>query len=191
MHKFILGLAALAGAVLMPASSEAQTAPPSAPPAAPPCSAPEFRQLDLWVGDWELEFDQAAGQPPGRASNRITKDEFGACVITEHFVQPGGGAGGGDYVGSSWSIWDPQIAKWRQTWVDNQGSVFVLTGGPVTGQDHVFEFVTTEPRGATNATVRRMIWQNVTADSLVWRWQSRQPDGSWNDTWVIRYKRRK
>lgn len=186
MRKLI---AALAGAAfLTPAASGAQTPPPA--PAAPPCSTPEFRQLDFWVGDWELEFSQGAGQPPGRASNRITKDAFGACVITEHFLQPGGGAGGTDYIGSSWSIWDPQIGRWRQTWVDNGGSVFVLTGGPVVGQDHVFELVTTEPRGATNPTVRRMIWEDVTADSLVWRWQSRQADGSWADSWVLRYKRR-
>lgn len=189
MHKILVGLAALAGGVLMSAGSQAQTAPPS--PATPACSAPEFRQLDFWTGDWDLEFDQAAGQPPGRASNRITKDEFGACVITEHFVQPGGAPGGSDYIGSSWSIWDPQIGKWRQTWVDNQGGVFVLTGGPVVGQDHVFELVTTEPRGATNPTIYRMIWEDVTADSLVWRWQLRQADGSWSDSWVLRYKRLK
>jgi hypothetical protein len=36
-----------------------------------------------------------------------------------------------------------------------------------------------------------MIWQDVTPDSLTWRWQQRQPDGTYVDAWVIDYKRRK
>jgi hypothetical protein len=185
-----MSLAAFAGLSRVAApSAGAQTVP--APPASPPCSAPEYRQLDFWVGEWDLEFDQAPGQPMGRARNTIRKDEYDGCAIVERFVQPGGAAGGGDYLGTSYSSWDPQIGKWRQMWVDNGGATFVLTGGPVQGADHVFELVTTEPRGASGATVRRMIWQDVSADALVWRWQSRQPDGSWQDTWVLRYKRRK
>ena len=35
-----------------------------------------------------------------------------------------------------------------------------------------------------------MIWQDVTPDALVWRWQQRQDDGSYTDAWVINYKRR-
>ena len=178
-------IAAFAALTALPSAAAAQT------PVAPPCSAPEYRQLDFWVGEWDLEFDQAPGQPVGRATNTITREEFGACVIVERFVQPGGAAGGGDYIGTSYSMWDAQTRQWRQMWVDNGGSVFVLTGGPVTGEDHVFQFTTTEPRGGQTPTIRRMIWQDVTADSLVWRWQSRQADGSWSDLWVLNYTRRK
>ena len=180
-------LAVLAfGALAAPAA--AQTAP--SPPPPPPCSAPEYRQLDFWVGDWELEFDLPGGGK-GSASNRITNDEFGPCAIVERFVQPGGGPGGADYVGGSYSAWDPQTGKWRQMWVDNGGTPFVLVGGPVTGQPHVFELHTTEPRGpAGQVKPRRMIWESVTADSLVWRWQAREADGSWSDMWVLRYRRK-
>lgn len=181
-------LAALAGLAAVSGAS-AQT--PPAAPAGPPCSAPEYRQLDFWVGEWDLEFDQAPGQPVGRARNSITRGEYGPCVIIERFVQPSGAPGGGDYLGASYSMYDAQTRQWRQMWVDNGGSPFVLTGGVVVDQDHVFELVTTEPRGAPNPTVRRMIWQDVTADSLVWRWQSRQADGTWSDLWVLRYTRRK
>ena len=186
MRKPVVALAGLAA--LASAEAGAQTPPP---PAAPPCTAPEHRQMDFWVGEWDLEFDQAAGQPVGRARNTITRNEYGPCVIVERFVQPGGAAGGGDYLGTSYSMYDAQTRQWRQMWVDNAGTPFVLTGGPVNGEDHVFELVTTEPRGATNPVIRRMIWQDATADSLVWRWQARQPDGTWADSWVLRYKRRK
>lgn len=153
-------------------------------PTAPSCAGPAWRQLDFWVGDWDLEFDAGNGQV-GHAANHITKNEFGDCVITEHFAQPSGA-----YAGGSWSIYDGQMGVWRQTWVDNQGGVFVLTGGPVSGQPYAFELKTTEPRGPDKA-IKRMIWQDVSADALTWRWQTLQPDGGWKDLWVLRYKRQR
>jgi hypothetical protein len=167
----------------------AQTAPPPATPPTPPCSAPEYRQLDFWVGEWDLEFTNPDGTI-GRAENRITTDEQGDCVISEHFRQPGGGPGGSDYTGASYSIYDAQTRSWRQLWVDNGGGMFDLRGGPVSGERHVFALTTIEPRGPNQLTMR-MIWEDVTADSLVWRWQARQPDGGWQDRWVLRYRRRR
>jgi hypothetical protein len=73
-------------------------------------------------------------------------------------------------------------------WVDNGGSPFVLTGGPVSGQPHVFELRTTEPRG--KGKIMRMIWQDVTPNAFTWRWQSQEADGTWADAWVIRYRRK-
>lgn len=159
----------------------------SQPPAAPPCAAPENRQLDFWVGEWDLEFTNANGTP-GRAESRITRDEHGDCVISEHFRAPGAVAGQ-HYTGASFSMFDPQTRRWRQMWVENAGSLYVLEGGPVTGQPHIFELRTTEPRGAPPRTMR-MIWQDVTPAGLTWRWQAQQADGSWTDAWVIRYRRR-
>ena len=152
--------------------------------AATPCQASEHRQMDFWVGEWDLEFDNPNGTV-GRATNRITRDEFGDCVVAEHFEQADTG-----YVGASWSVYDPQTGQWRQTWVDNAGTPFFLVGGPVEGQPHLFELRTTEPRGAQTPATRRMIWEQVTEDSLVWRWQTEQTDGSWADAWVLRYRRR-
>ncbi len=74
-------------------------------------------------------------------------------------------------------------------WVDNAGGVFDLRGGPVSGQKHTFELTTIEPRGPDKTTLR-MIWEDVTPNSLTWRWQSRKSDGSWADRWVLRYKRK-
>ena len=193
MRRLIPTLAA----AMVAASASAQSTPaatPAAPPAAapaqlagPPCANPEFRQLDFWVGEWDLEFTQADGSI-GRAENRITKDEYGACVIAEHFRQPGGNADGRDYVGTSHSTYDVQTKSWRQTWVDNGGSWFDLRGGPVAGQKHVFEFVNLEPRGPAGLSMR-MIWEEVTPNSLVWRWQAKQGE-AWQDRWVLRYRRK-
>jgi hypothetical protein len=154
-----------------------------APPPKPACADAAYRQLDFWVGDWDLEFDAGVGQT-GHASNHITGDEFGGCVIAERFVQPGG------YKGASYSMFDAPTGLWRQTWVDSQGALFVLAGGPVKGQPYQFELKTVDARGPAKGFMR-MIWQDVTPDSLTWRWQSQEADGSWKDRWVLHYRRQK
>jgi len=77
-----------------------------------------------------------------------------------------------------------------QTWVDNGGGYITLAGGAVEGQPYSFELVTIDARGARQVH-SRMIWQDVKPDSFTWRWQGQKADGSWADSWVIRYTRRK
>jgi Protein of unknown function (DUF1579) len=152
--------------------------------APPPCAGPEYRALDFWVGEWDLSFDSGGGKIAS-AVNRVTRDEFGDCVIAEHFEQADIG-----FVGASHSSWDRARKQWVQTWVDNGGGYITLAGGPVAGRPYTFELRTLEPRGPQRKHYR-MIWQDVTADSLTWRWQQLQDDGSYTDSWVLRYKRRK
>ena len=147
-----------------------------------PCSEPEYRQLDFWVGEWALEYDRGDGTT-GTASNSITKDEYGNCVIVERFAMPNG------YKGTSYSIYDREKKQWRQMWVDNGGGTFTLVGGPTEGKDHRFEFRTLEPTGREKL-MRRMIWEDVQPDSLTWRWQSLQSDDAWKDEWVLNYRRK-
>lgn len=176
MAKFLTAACA-ALALLLPAAAQARQA-----PAAAPCSGPEWRALDFWVGDWVAEWDGPDGQVL-TGSNRITRDEFGRCVIVERFKDPNTGLDG-----FSVSTWHAAEKAWRQTWVDNTGGFFDLTGGPVAGEDHVFELVNRRPEGA--GFDLRMIWQDVTPEAFVWRWQARPVDGGeWTDRWVIRYRR--
>ena len=183
----IFAAGVLLGAVSLvqgPAMSQTPTSTPptSTPPAAAPsCSTAEYRQLDFWVGEWDASFVQNG--KPGRAVNRITKDEYGSCVITEHFYQADI-----DYKGHSVSMYDG--TQWRQTWVDNQGSYIALAGGPVTGQKHIFALDTI--RNSDKAQFTRMIWEDVKPDSFTWRWQQRKTGADpWVDNWVIQYTRRK
>ncbi|MDZ4762623.1 MAG: hypothetical protein SGJ21_16295 [Alphaproteobacteria bacterium] len=177
-------LASLFIGLAVTSAAQAQQAPAAAPPQ--PCATPQDRQLDFWVGDWT--FGEVGANPA--PSNRITRDEFGSCAIVEHFLQPGGRPDGSDYIGGSYSMYDPQTSLWRQMWVDNNGSSFQLIGGPVTGQAHIFEFVTTKPIGAATKAYSRMIFENVQENSFDWRWQSQNADGSWTDRWVLNYRRK-
>jgi Protein of unknown function (DUF1579) len=169
---------------LLAALLQAATAAPAAAPPPPPCSTSEYRQLDFWVGEWNAEFALPGGKA-GHAVNRITRNEYGDCVISEHFEQADIG-----YVGASHSTYDPLKKKWVQTWVDNQGGYITLAGGPVQGQPYSFELVTVEPRGPGRVH-SRMIWQDVKPDSFTWRWQGQNAEGGYADSWVIKYKRRK
>ena len=165
--------AALLAIVLLASPAAAQQRPLA-------CSSPEYRQLDFWVGEWALEYDRPDGTA-GTATNSITNDRFGLCVIVENFAMPNG------YKGTSYSIYDRGKKQWRQMWVDNQGGTFTLVGGAVEGQPHRFELRTLEPTGPEQL-LRRMIWQDVTSHGLTWRWQSQRPDGTWKDDWVLRYR---
>jgi len=78
-----------------------------------PCkAAPEFRQLDFWVGEWEVH--DAAGQTIG--SSRVDK-LLGDCVILENWTDARGRAG------KSFNLWDASQKQWRQVWVDDFGSL--------------------------------------------------------------------
>lgn len=152
------------------------------PAAAPPCGTPEFRQMDFWVGVWDVRWEAASGIPAGQGVNTITR-AYGDCVIQEAFD---GGPATGGLIGHSVSTYHAPLQRWRQTWVDNQGGYFALVGGPE-GDD----FVLVSSRVTDNAPVQRMVFTDITPDSLTWRWQ-RTPDGgaTWADQWVIQYTRR-
>lgn len=148
----------------------------------PPCAAPEFRQLDFWVGDWDVRWDAGGGVQSGRGTNRITR-EYDNCVIQEDFH---GGPTTGNLIGHSVSTYHQPVQQWRQTWVDNKGGYFALVGGPE-GDG----FVLSNTRVGDSAPYLRMVWEDITADSLTWRWQSSSDAGAtWSDQWVIYYTRR-
>lgn len=145
----------------------------------PTCSTPEFRQLDFWVGTWDIYYSADATTPGGR--NVITR-AYDNCVIQEDFA---GGEDAQGLVGHSVSTYHAPTHQWRQTWVDNQGGYFALVGGPV-GDD----FVLTNTRITDAAPYQRMVFEDITADRFVWRWQSSADNGqTWTDRWVVWYRR--
>jgi hypothetical protein len=165
--------------VLLCAAGLAVASPGLAQQSPPPaCKGPEYRTLDFWVGDWDALDDK--GNVIG--TNRITRDEYGDCVITEHFV-------GTPLIGHSVSIYRPGLKQWRQTWVDNQNGYFDLVGGPVSGTDYAFYFE--NKRVSDTQPYQRMIWQDIKPDSFVWRWQRKgKAEDDWADSWVIHYRRK-
>lgn len=149
------------------------------------CDTAAGHQLDFWLGEWDLTWTGGQGGTPegetGRGTNTITRT-LDDCVIEEQFRMPG-------FEGMSVSVFATRTNDWRQTWVDSQGGYIALRGGMIDRRMELRTQPFTNPAG--DEQVNRMIWTNVTQDSLDWTWQ-RSLDGGvhWEDTWLIHYVRR-
>lgn len=143
--------------------------------------APEFREFDFWLGEWELSWHDSVGRTV-HGSNIIRKmlDNF---VVHESFSDPTN-----KLFGQSWSVYNPQRKLWHQTWVDNQGSYMDFTGGMTDG-NMILGRSFVGPKGRT--VHQRMVFFDITPNSLSWRWESSLDAGkTWKELWLIRYKRK-
>jgi hypothetical protein len=170
---------ALAAAAL---AEPQQPAAPAAPPPAP-CTAPELHQFDFWVGEWDLSWPGSGNSPGGTGTNRIEKILDG-CVFQENFAA----AGPQPLTGRSVSTYNAQEKKWKQTWVDSQGSYIDLTGEFQNGEMRLTRHAV-GPDGKPR--LMRMVYTNIKPDSFDWRWEASTDDGkTWQVQWPIHYKRK-
>lgn len=147
-------------------------------PNVPPCTSPEISQFDFWIGDWQLTWNDTS-----HGTNSIRKIMEG-CTVQESFNDPSM-----KYSGSSWSVYNPKIKMWQQTWVDNQGGYIVLKGEFSNGM----MTLSTDPRKLQNGTeiISRMVFYDIASDKFDWKWESTKDDGkSWQTDWLIHYQRK-
>jgi hypothetical protein len=79
--------------------------------AANPCkAAPEFRQFDFWIGEWDVKTPQG-----GIAGSSSVQLILGQCIIFENWTSGAGSSG------KSFNIYDVNDKKWHQTWVSDKG----------------------------------------------------------------------
>lgn len=138
---------------------------PIASVAAAPCDAPEYRQFDFWVGEWQVM------KPDGTvAGANSIRREYGGCVLHERYQTPRG------YSGESLNSYDPGRKRWHQTWVDNTGTLLLLDGG-LQGTDMVLEGSTMDDQGVV--TRHRITWTPNPDGTVRQHWQSTDPSGAW------------
>jgi hypothetical protein len=148
-----------------------------------PCTATQQKQLDFWLGEWTATWPGQNGGPAGHGTNSITRVLDG-CVVQENFV----GDGAQPLHGTSVSLFDVTVGKWKQTWVDNQGSYLDFVGEFKDGQ-MILQREAKGPKGAK--FLQRMIWKNIAANTFDWSWESSRDEGkTWQVQWAIHYKRR-
>ncbi len=136
--------------------------PSAATPATNPCSAPEYRQFNFWLGDWEVtEAGKAAG------TNRISQI-LGGCALREEWK----GAGG--MTGTSLNMWDSGGRRWHQTWVDDKGNVLLLTGGR-RGAKMVLEGDSPDGKGGT--VKNRISWSPLPVGHVRQLWETSKDGG--------------
>jgi hypothetical protein len=78
------------------------------------CQAPEYRQFDFWVGNWNIQAPN--GAPNGSS---IISSVLGGCAILENYING---------TGRSISTYDDATATWSQFYVGAGGGVLQLNG---------------------------------------------------------------
>ncbi len=139
-----------------------------------PCAAPEHRQFDFWIGDWDV----TSPQYPGTTSlSRITSINDG-CTIREEYTTPVA------YAGTSLNFYDGRRKLWQQTWIDNQGGVLNLEGG-LEGSAMVLSM----PAGA--AATQRITWTPLEDGRVRQHWEATADGGkTWSTVFDGYYARR-
>jgi hypothetical protein len=141
------------------------------PPSSDICGErPEYRQLDFWVGAWDV----TAGDYT-IAMSRV-QPTVGGCLILEEYAQEGG------YSSKSISVFDAVLGRWRQTGVDSSGSVSEFTG-ELSGGAMRLAGETHRPDGAI--VLRRMTLDPLGPDR-VRQYSERSLDGG--ATWEVDYE---
>ena len=94
-----------------------------------PCADdPRSRELDFWVGEWNVQ-DRASGRPVGASSvQRI----LGDCVIFENWTGLQGGSG------KSFNSYNYAEGWWQQNWVSDGGQTNDYTRGALEGNAMVY-----------------------------------------------------
>jgi hypothetical protein len=171
--RLAYGLAAvlLASPRLLAAQETSSAAAPKA------CAAPEHRQFDFWIGEWDVTIPQ--GATAGR--NRI-EPILGGCALRENWTGAKGSSG------TSYNAFNRTSGKWHQTWVDNGGLVLLLDGAFADGK----MVLSGETRDTSGAKVlNRITWQETAPGAVRQLWEtSRDGGGTWSVAFDGRYRKR-
>ena len=145
-------------------------------------SSPEHA-FDFWLGEWELTWQNEDGST-ATGKNRVRRI-LGGQVIEENFKALTGDMAG--YEGKSYSVYNPQTGEWKQTWVDNEGSYLDFTGD-ITGGSRIFH--RTAVSADDHRFLQRMVFHDITEDSLIWDWERSEDEGeTWQLMWRVHYRR--
>ena len=163
--------------------SAAQQQPQSTGKTAQPCSEPEQRQLDFWIGSWDLTWPGNTAGQLAHGTNNVTRILDG-CVVQENFS-------GGDAMplrGLSVSLFSARSGKWQQTWVDNEGAYLDFVGEFKDGQ---MTLAREAPKPDGSNVLQRMVYKNITTSEFDWSWENSSDGGkTWKVVWPIHYHRK-
>jgi hypothetical protein len=135
----------------------------------------ELRQFDFWLGEWKLTWEGGEGR-------NVIKSELDGRVIVERFD----GRPAIPLRGISVSVYDVGAGVWRQTWADSNGRYLDFVGGM---RDRDMD-LRRAGRHEGEPGLFRMLWHEISADSLRWNWEFTTDGGkAWQTVWAIAYER--
>jgi hypothetical protein len=145
-----------------------------APPPAP-CSAPESRQFDFWVGDWDVFT------PDGKLAGTNRIEAVYGCALHESWTSA-------TVQGQSFNVFDADRGVWHQTWIDSTGSLLVIEGafraGAMTMSDAAL------PGKRASMPLNEITWTQLTDGSVRQHWRVSADGGkSWKTSFDGKYVR--
>jgi hypothetical protein len=168
--------------VLLPAfffafSSPAAAQAPTLVESRPCKESPQYRGMDFWVGEWEVETAQ--GKPAGSSKIELILD---GCIVLENWTGRNG------YAGKSFNLYHSDSSKWEQLWVDNQGQLTRYEGEAKSG-DIFYRTESVGPGG--KKTLRRMTFFQKGPDVRQLGETSTDGGATWTVEYDLLYKRKK
>lgn len=141
-----------------------------------------YRQLDFWVGTWEVQSTGTPKGTPGFAINVIEK-VLGGCALWENW-QPPQAAGHGKGL----HVFNATAGKWEQHWVTASGAVVNFFGEFKNGKMDY----TTESTSPTGTKVTRVTHIYPVDKDTVRQHSEQTTDGgkSWTPVFDLTYYRK-
>lgn len=140
-------------------------------------AVPEATQFNFWLGEWDLTWSNG-----GHGTNSIRAILDGKVILETFNADPTDA-----FQGMSFSVYNPLLSKWQQTWVDNQGTYLDLVGDYQEGKMILERTASVGEK----SILQRMIFFNITDTHLDWSWQRSQDHGTtWESLWQIHYQRK-
>jgi hypothetical protein len=172
-NRRIAILLACASALTLPLAAQdplLQQAKEATEPCLHPDKHPEYRQLDFWVGNWDV-FGRTGAKVGESHVELILKN----CVVLESWTDQAGSSG------KSLNKYDPAAGKWEQFWVEDNGVTTYFTGEAGDGEmRYVHEHKLKDGRTLT----RHMTFTKL-PEGKVRQFSQRSVDGG--KTWITEY----
>jgi hypothetical protein len=154
----------------------------NAQPQKTPCTAnPVYRQLDFWIGDWDVYG--LNGKKAGDSRIELILD---SCIILENWK-----SASSNYSGKSFNTYNSTSNQWQQTWVDNIGGTLEYLEGNYNNNRMTFQ---TKPFNFSKDTiaVRKLSLYNLSSDKVRQHFEITKDNGvTWKTEYDLQYRRRR
>ena len=134
--------------------------------------APENRQFDFWLGEWNVVTTQG-DIPVGSSKIELILAD---CVVQENWT------GNGGTTGKSYNIYNQALKRWEQYWVDSNGGNIFFYGGL---RDGVMDYFTDEIPQPNGPKLKRHLQFFHLGPDKVRQFSQGSSDGG--KTWQVEY----
>lgn len=142
----------------------------------PDCTAPEYRQLDFWMGEWDVSYND--GKAAGKS---VIQKVLKGCVILENW------SGVDGFDGKSFNLYDRNKKKWIQKWVDSRGQLLEFEG---TFREKTLEYTGRYTTSDGKNVMASMSFSPGSGDTVRQIWKQSPDNGkTWNVEFDGIYKR--